>query len=65
MPKSVAELQRFSGTVGYYRCHIPNLAPNPSPLYSLNTKGTQFNWDQECEAAFNVVRQYEVQEQVI
>ena len=64
VPKSVTELQRFLDTVGYYRCYIPNLATIASPLYNLTKKGTPFNWDQECDAAFNVVRQYLVQEQV-
>ena len=40
VPKSVAELQRFLGTVGYYRCYIPNLATIASPLYSLTKKAT-------------------------
>ena len=34
VPKSAAELQRFLGTVGYYRCYIPILAAVASPLYS-------------------------------
>ena len=64
VPKSEAELKRFLGTVGYYRCYIPNLAAVASPLYSLTKKGTPFRWDRECEEEFGLIRQYLVQEQV-
>ena len=64
VPKSAAELQRFLGTVGYYRCYIQNLAAVASLLYSLTKKGTPFRWDRECEEEFGLIRQYLVQEQV-
>ena len=63
-PKSVPELQRFLGTVNYYRCYTQNLAAIAGPLYVLTEKCAQFKWDSRCEAAFDELRRCLVQEQV-
>ena len=55
-PKGVAELQRFLGTANYYRCYIKNMYVIAEPLYRLLRKGQQWNWDEECQTAFEELR---------
>ena len=38
-PSRVAELQRFLGTVKYYRCNLKDLSEIAEPLYALLRKG--------------------------
>ena len=51
-PKNVKEVQKFLGTVNYYRTHIPNLASLAAPLYDLVQKGTKFYWGPEHERSY-------------
>ena len=64
-PQNVTELQRFLGTVNFYRSYIPNMAQIASPLYGLTRKGAEWEWSKRCEQAFEVLRQKLTQEPVI
>ena len=55
-PKGVAELQRFLGTANYYRCYIENMSGIAEPLYRLLKTGQQWNWNEECQTAFQELR---------
>ena len=52
VPRTVQEVQRFLGLVGYYRKFVSNFAATAKPLYRLTERGREFNWTTECEAAF-------------
>ena len=44
-PKTVKELQRFLGSLNYYRAYIPRLAQTAEPLYRLTKTGpSQWNY---------------------
>ena len=55
-PQTVSQLQRFLGTVNYYRYYIQNIASIAGPLYSLTRKGVKWDWDAGCEEAFQHLR---------
>ena len=64
-PRSVKELQRFLGTVNYYRGYIANMATIAAPLYSLTKKGAKWEWTDESEGSFASLRDKLLREPVI
>ena len=59
-PRTVTELRRFLGMVGYYRPFLPAMAETAAPLYKLTggprVKGnTKIPWDWEHQDAFDRV----------
>ena len=55
-PNTVTQLQRFLGTVNYYRCYILRIASTAEPLYSLTKKRAPWVWNDRCEQAFQELR---------
>ena len=64
-PRCVTELQRFLGSLNFYRSYIPKLAAVAEPLYQLTKKGVTWNWSQESEEAFNCLRDKLISEPVL
>ena len=56
-PTSVKEVRRFLGMVGFYRRHIQDFARIACPLTNLTQKGQPFIWTEECQDAFNTLKQ--------
>ena len=56
-PKNVLETQSFLGCINFYRKHIKNHSIIATPLYNLIKKESKFNWNDDCEAAFNHFKQ--------
>ena len=48
----VTALHSFLGLASYYRRYIPRFADVAAPLYHLTQEGVPFNWEAECEQAF-------------
>jgi len=46
----------FLGFIGYYRRFIENFTKIASPLFKLLKKDCEFNWDSECQAAFETLK---------
>ena len=57
IPRNVTELRAFLGLCSYYRRFVKNFAQVAQPLYALTKKGTPYVWSNECEHAFNTLRQ--------
>ena len=64
-PKSVKEVERFVGLAGYYRDLIPQFANITVPLTNLTKKNTEFVWSQQCELAFQELKQRLVSNPVV
>ena len=56
-PTTVISVQHFIGAVGYYRIFIKDFAKIAAPLHKLTRKEIKFVWTQECEEAFNKMKQ--------
>lgn len=56
-PTTITQLRSFIGMVNYYSRFIPNLAKKLSPMYRLLNKDAEFKWNEDCEAAFNQVKE--------
>lgn len=55
-PKSVDDVRKFLGLVTYYSKFIPSAATLTYPLRQLLTKNKNFQWNKECEDAFNRIK---------
>lgn len=56
-PSSVKEIRSFMGMVSWYRRFLPNFAHISAPLNRLLRKNQPFAWSQDCENAFNNIKQ--------
>lgn len=56
-PSSSDEVKRFVAFANYYRKHIRNFASLCLPLNYLTRKGIEFNWSEECETAFQQLKE--------
>jgi hypothetical protein len=55
-PKNLTEVRSFLGLCSYYRRFVKGFAAIASPLHSLTEKGRKFEWDRECQEAFEVLK---------
>ena len=56
-PTSVKTLRRFLGMIGYYRPFIQNFAKIAYPLTDLLKKENNFEWKEEQQQAFNMLKE--------
>ena len=52
IPKNVKELRSFLGLANYYRRFISGYSKKTTPLTELLKKGVVWNWNKDCEDAF-------------
>ena len=52
-PKNVPELKAFLGLVAKF---LPNLSTTLAPLHKLLTKGARYQWSQNQQSAFDIVK---------
>ena len=57
VPNNLKELQAFVGTAGYYRQYVESFASKARPLTKLNNPSTKFYWDEQCQNAFETIKQ--------
>lgn len=69
-PRTLKELRSFPGFVSYYRRFVPHFAPQAKPLHQLvsklyeggkngrqRNKPAEGNWNQDCQEAFDSLKQ--------
>ncbi|KAK8923646.1 hypothetical protein KSP39_PZI019205 [Platanthera zijinensis] len=55
--RTVAEVRSFLGLAGYYRRFVKNFSRIALPLTSLTRKDQKFVWTQECNEAFETLKE--------
>ena len=55
-PTTAKQILSFLGLAGYYRNFIHFFGPIAKPMYDLTCKDAKWNWDTNCEAAFNKLK---------
>ena len=55
-PKNVKQLQQFLGLCGYYRKFVEGFAKIAAPLYNLLKKDIVWEWTDECQKAFEILK---------
>jgi hypothetical protein len=48
-------MRGFLGLCSYYRKYVKNFAIIARPLHKMCEKGSIFQWNDECEQAFNLL----------
>jgi hypothetical protein len=56
-PTNVKEVRSYCGLCNYFRKFIPQYASMVAPLTALTRKDVGFKWTQECQKAFDDVKQ--------
>ena len=56
-PGDVHAVRRFLGLASYYRRLVPLFAKLAHPLHALTRKGAVFDWDSNCQKAFDNLKQ--------
>ena len=56
-PTNKKEVQRFLGLASYYRRFVKDFASVAKPLHQLVEKNREFRWTQQCQEAFEQLRQ--------
>ena len=56
-PHNVKSLQSFIGGANYYRGNLKGFANIVSPLYDLLVEGKQWEWTNECQTAFETLKE--------
>ncbi len=64
-PRNVKETRRFLGMSGFYRKHIRNFAKIAASLTGLTRKNHPFEWDAQCQEAFETLKKKLVQAPVL
>jgi len=56
-PTNVSEVRTFCGLASYYRTFVQDFAKLAKPLHNLTQKNATFVWNQECEEAFQALKE--------
>nr|KYP33127.1 Retrovirus-related Pol polyprotein from transposon 297 family [Cajanus cajan] len=51
-PRNIKEVQRLAGRIASLACFLPCMAEKSRPIMYLLKKATKFQWNEECETAF-------------
>ena len=55
-PTKLKELRQFLGITSYYRRFVKDFARIAAPLYRLTEEGKAWNWTDECQEAFELLK---------
>ena len=55
-PEPKREVKQFLGLTGFYRHFIQDFADVSCPLNKLTGEGVPFNWDSNCQQAFDLLK---------
>jgi hypothetical protein len=58
IPKTKKNIRQFLGKINFYHKYIPNAVRNLEPLYKLLRKDVEFVWSNECQQAFEKMKNY-------
>ena len=56
VPSDVGGVRQFLGLASYYRRFVPSFSKIAAPLNALTKKSVSFNWSEECQVAFDKLK---------
>eukprot|EP00731_Ephydatia_muelleri_P011030 Em0005g1616a len=64
-PQSLTQVRQFLGLTSYYRRFIGQYAKIAAPLHNLTRKDVSWEWNEECQKAFECLKQKLVQAPIL
>ena len=64
-PKNLKQVRGFLGLTGFYRKYIKHYAIIAQPLYNLTKKDVTFKWSDECQEAFDKLKNHITSESIL
>lgn len=65
IPQSLKDVQRFLGMAGWYHRFIPSFSEKAAPLHALKQKNSTWSWTDQCQQAFDLIKQASMQAPVL
>jgi ribonuclease HI len=56
-PKDTHEIRRFLGMANFYRRFVESYSQIASPLHKLTRKGKPYEWTEDCQSAFEAIKE--------
>ncbi len=56
-PKGPRDYKSFCGMVNFLGFYLKDLQPKLAPIYALTRKGVPFNWSEQCQSAFEEIKE--------
>lgn len=56
-PTNATEIKRLIGMASWYRRFVPNFSTIMAPLHHLTGKNIKYHWTEECEVAFQTIKE--------
>ena len=57
-PTNISEVRSFLGLAGYYRRFVEGFSILAAPITKLLRKDVKFQWDGQCQRAFEKLKQW-------
>ncbi|GAA6104764.1 protein turtle homolog B-like [Tachysurus ichikawai] len=57
VPQSLKDVQRFLGLAGWYHRFIPKFSEKAAPLHALKKMNSTWTWTDQCQQAFDLIKQ--------
>ena len=64
-PTTPKGVKQYLGFVGYYRKFIPKYSDIAKPLTELTKQETTFQWTDQCQESFNLLKDYLLKEPIL
>ena len=64
-PTTPKGVKQYLGFVGYYRKFIPKYSDIAKPLTELTKQENPFNWTEQCQASFDLLKEYLLKEPIL
>ena len=61
----VKEVQSFFGLANFYRCFVDNFSKVAKPLHELTCKDTEWKWTNNCQDAFEKLKNIFISQPVL
>lgn len=58
VPRTQKHVRQFLGKINFYNNYVPNISITLDPLHNLLRKGQNFNWTEECQDAFEKMKNF-------
>ena len=56
IPRSITDVRQFLGLASYYQRYIQHFSHIEASLHALTQKNATFNWTEDCQRSFTILK---------